>query len=59
MEQKLRILLNTLMTIETKGEGTKTMAQCLAFTEGLIREAAEEAAKKAEVQGDTESCEAK
>lgn len=51
MEQKLRILYNTLMTIETKGESTKTMAQCLAYTDGLIREAAEAEAKKAEVQG--------
>lgn len=55
MEQKLRILYNTLMTIETKGESTKTMAQCLTYTEGLIREAAEAEAKKAEVQGDTEA----
>lgn len=59
MEQKLRILYNTLMTIETKGEGTKTMAQCLAYTEGLIREAAAEEARKAEVQGETEGSEAK
>ena len=59
MEQKLRILYNTLLTIETKGESTKTMAQCLAFTEGLIREAAEAEAKKAEVQGETEGSEAK
>lgn len=51
MEQKLRILYNTLMTIETKGESTKTMAQCLAYTEGLIKEAAETEVKKAEVQG--------
>ena len=51
MEQKLRILYNTLMTIETKGEGTKTMAQCLAYTEGLMKEAASEEARKAEVQG--------
>lgn len=52
MEQKLRVLYNTLMTIETKGENTKIMAQCLAYTEGLIKEAGE-------VQGDTESREAK
>lgn len=54
MPEKLRILYNTLLTIETKGESTKTMAQCLAFTEGLIREAAEAEARKAEVQGKTE-----
>lgn len=54
MEQKLRILYNTLMTIETKGESTKTMAQCLAYTEGLMKEAAEAEAKKAETQGSTE-----
>lgn len=55
MPEKLKILYNTLMTIETKGESTKIMAQCLAYTEGLIREAAEAEAKKADVQGDTEA----
>lgn len=55
MPEKLVKLYNTLMTIETKGESTKTMAQCLAYTEGLIREAAEAEAKKAEVRGDAEA----
>lgn len=41
MEQKLRLLYNTLLTIETKGESTKTMAQCLAYIEGLIKETSE------------------
>ena len=50
MEQKLRILHNTLMTIETKGESTKTMSQCLAYTENLIREAAEVASELAETK---------
>lgn len=38
MEQKLQILYNTLMTIETKGESTKTMAECLKFIEQTINE---------------------
>lgn len=59
MKDKLQILYNTLLTIETKGVNTKTMAQCLAYTEGLIVEAAAEEAQKAEVQGDTESREVK
>jgi hypothetical protein len=29
-------LYNTLLTIETKGAHTKTMADCLRFTEQLI-----------------------
>ena len=39
MEQKLRILYNTLLTIETKGENTKTMAACLNYVQQLIAEA--------------------
>ena len=36
MVNELRKLYNTLMLIETKGENTKIMAQCLQFTEQLI-----------------------
>ena len=36
MENELTRLYNTLMLIETKGESTKLMAQCLTFTQGLI-----------------------
>ena len=36
MDLELTKLYNTLMLIETKGEGTKLMAQCLNFTQQLI-----------------------
>ena len=39
MEQKLKVLYNTLALIETKGEGTKLMAQCLIYVENLAKEA--------------------
>lgn len=38
MEKKLQLLYNTLYTIETKGEGTKVMAECLKYLENLINE---------------------
>ena len=38
MFEKLAKLYNTLKTIETKGEGTKTMADCLRFVEQLLAE---------------------
>lgn len=38
-------LYNTLGMIETKGENTKIMAQCLVFTEQLINRAQELEAK--------------
>lgn len=39
MEEKLTRLYNTLMLIETKGEGTKLMAQCLNYVQALAAEA--------------------
>lgn len=36
METQLTRLYNTLVTIETKGENTKTMADCLRYLEQLI-----------------------
>ena len=36
--QKLQALLNTLKIIETKGDSTKAMAECLAYVESLIKE---------------------
>ena len=36
MVTELTKLYNTLSLIETKGENTKTMAQCLRFVEQLI-----------------------
>lgn len=45
MENELKKLYNTLLLIETKGESTKIMADCIKFTEQLIDRAHEEAAK--------------
>lgn len=39
MREELTKLYNTLLTIETKGAHTKTMADCLRFTEQLIAQA--------------------
>ena len=38
MKEKLVKLYNTLLLIETKGEGTKIMAECLKYTEQLVKE---------------------
>lgn len=38
MKEKLIKLYNTLMLIETKGESTKLMAQCLNYTLQLTNE---------------------
>ena len=38
MTEKLSKLYNTLMLIDTKGENTKIMAQCLQFVESMIIE---------------------
>lgn len=45
MADNLVKLYNTLLLIETKGESTKIMGQCLQFIEQMI---AEEQAKKPE-----------
>lgn len=37
MKNDLIILLNTLNLIETKGESTKRMGQCIQFLENLIQ----------------------
>lgn len=36
MANELTKLYNTLMLIETKGEGTRIMAQCLQYLEQMI-----------------------
>lgn len=38
MVDKLTRLYNTMLLIETKGENTKTMCDCLRFVEALISE---------------------
>lgn len=45
MVEKLSRLYNTLVTVETKGESTKTMADCLRYLEQMV---AEEKNKKAQ-----------
>lgn len=42
MEEKLIRLLNTMSTIETKGESTEIMADCRRFLRQLIAECHEE-----------------
>ena len=46
MAEKLRKLLNTMMLIETKGENTKVMADCLRYVEQLIVEEQNEEVEK-------------
>ena len=55
MTEKLVKLYNTLSTIETKGEHTKTMADCLRFIERMAVEAKqqEEAKKEPVSEADT------
>ena len=51
LSENLIKLYNTLALIETKGESTKLMAQCMVFTEQLVLEAKQseaQAAKKEE-----------
>ena len=36
MKTKLMKLYNTLVTIETKGESTKIMADCLRYIEAMV-----------------------
>lgn len=40
--QDLQILYNTMTGIETKGESTKVMADCLRFIENKIKESQQE-----------------
>lgn len=48
MENNLRKLYNTMLLIETKGENTKIMAECIRFVEQLITEEAQKSAAPAE-----------
>ena len=43
MVEKLSKLYNTLLLIETKGENTKIMAQCIAYLEQMITNERKEA----------------
>ena len=49
MVNKLTKLYNTLMLVETKGENTKIMAQCLQYLEQMVNE---EQIKSAEISMD-------
>ena len=48
MKDKLANLYNTLTLVETKGESTKIMAQCLVFIENLINESIKNEEQKTE-----------
>ena len=48
MENNLRKLYNTMLLIETKGENTKIMAECIKFLEQLIAEESKRSATPVE-----------
>ena len=48
MAEKLTQLYSTLTLIETKGENTKIMAECIKFLEQLITEEAKKSSAPAE-----------
>lgn len=48
MENNLKKLYNTMLLIETKGENTKIMAECIKFLEQLITEEAQKKVAPAE-----------
>ena len=48
MEDNLRKLYNTILLIETKGENTKIMAECIKFLEQLIAEESKRSAAPVE-----------
>lgn len=47
MKEQLRSLYNTLALIETKGENTKIMADCLRYVEGMIQKQEHEEERRA------------
>ena len=49
MLENLTRLYNTLLLVETKGESTKTMADCIRFLEQMI---VTERTKTSEVEGE-------
>ena len=48
MKENLINLYNALMTVETKGASTKTLANCLQFLEQLVQQCDKEETKAAE-----------
>lgn len=48
MENNLRKLYNTILLIETKGESTKIMAECIKFLEQLIEDESKKTVSPAE-----------
>lgn len=54
LSENLIKLYNTLALIETKGENTKLMAQCIVFTEQLALEAKQAEAQAAKKQEEKE-----
>lgn len=54
MFENLAKLYNTLLTVETKGESSKTMADCLRYLEGLISEEKNRSVSKKETEKNVE-----
>ena len=52
---KLTKLYNTLSLIETKGENTKTMAQCLHFIEQLIADEQKKQSQNKTTEGESQN----
>ena len=54
MDNELMKLYNTLMLIETKGESTKLMAQCLTFVQALRNQVVADCSARTEEEGTNE-----
>ena len=54
MLENLAKLYNTLLLIETKGENTKVMAQCIQFLENMIAEEKSKMGKVTENANETD-----
>lgn len=52
MKTELERLYNTMGLIETKGESTKIMAQCLDFLANLVKQADDYVKKEGDENGD-------
>lgn len=54
MIEKLQQLYTTMLLIETKGQSTKIMGDCLKFTEQMIQELDKERKEKEDANKDSE-----
>lgn len=55
IKTQLTVLYNTLITVETKGTSTESMADCLRYLKNMINEASEKAVAPNEDAPNTES----